>query len=274
MQRLISWEAFKHERFLCDFVACYPQEWKDRATWTGYDQTPRFADGMLIPTTQGSVILTTADGQELHATKGDLLYVPKGSVYRISFRHGAEAFRLYTVNFCLKDGDGQELRMAEAPTLWHGILSEECRYLAEALSAVFVRHAEHTVKQQAGFFALLDRILDAVTADVPEDDGIGKGIRLLNEEWRQSVKFSTYARLCGMSESEFYRAFSAQTGSSPHAYRTSLRMTAAKTLLADSALTVGEIAKEVGYDDPYYFSRLFRSRTGISPRAYRKQYQQ
>jgi len=35
--------------------------------------------------------------------------------------------------------------------------------------------------------------------------------------------------------------------------------------MQESGLAVAEIAARVGYDDPYYFSRLFRRHTGDSP---------
>ena len=34
-------------------------------------------------------------------------------------------------------------------------------------------------------------------------------------------------------------------------------------------IQIADIAKNVGYDDPYYFSRIFKKYTGQSPSAYR-----
>jgi AraC family transcriptional regulator of arabinose operon len=48
-----------------------------------------------------------------------------------------------------------------------------------------------------------------------------------------------------------------------------LRMTRARGLLDRTTLTIAEIARAVGYDDPLYFSRHFRDRHGVSPREYR-----
>jgi AraC-like DNA-binding protein len=47
------------------------------------------------------------------------------------------------------------------------------------------------------------------------------------------------------------------------------RLNEAKALLADSGLTIAAIARQVGYGDPAYFSRLFSARVGLSPRAFR-----
>lgn len=46
----------------------------------------------------------------------------------------------------------------------------------------------------------------------------------------------------------------------------------AKNLLIGADLTVAQIAYQLGFENPPYFSRLFRKETGLSPVAYRKQH--
>ena len=48
------------------------------------------------------------------------------------------------------------------------------------------------------------------------------------------------------------------------------RLSAAKALLAEEELSIAAVARQVGYEDPAYFSRLFAARTGESPRAFRR----
>lgn len=66
--------------------------------------------------------------------------------------------------------------------------------------------------------------------------------------------------------SEFKRCF----GRAPLEYLIGQRLQHAKDLLGRSDLQIAEISREVGYENPFYFSRLFRKHTGQSPRAYRK----
>jgi AraC family transcriptional regulator, transcriptional activator of pobA len=49
------------------------------------------------------------------------------------------------------------------------------------------------------------------------------------------------------------------------------RMAEARSLLAETDLPVGEVARHVGMSDPGYFSRLFRRAHGASPREWRAQ---
>ena len=46
----------------------------------------------------------------------------------------------------------------------------------------------------------------------------------------------------------------------------------AKRLLVHTAMTAKEIAYELGYDDPAYFSRLFFIKNGESPSAFKSRY--
>ena len=43
-----------------------------------------------------------------------------------------------------------------------------------------------------------------------------------------------------------------------------------ENLLLQTDKTIKEIAHEMNFEDPYYFSRLFKSKTGFSPSEYRK----
>ena len=50
-----------------------------------------------------------------------------------------------------------------------------------------------------------------------------------------------------------------------------LKVQKASSLLLLSRMTIREIALIVGYEDPYYFSRLFKKVVGISPTAVRQE---
>jgi AraC-like DNA-binding protein len=66
------------------------------------------------------------------------------------------------------------------------------------------------------------------------------------------------------------RCLKEHTGMTPLQYLHFLRLNEAKQLLANSDLSLPDIAEKVGMKDYNYFSRLFRQRFGISPLVYRK----
>ena len=56
----------------------------------------------------------------------------------------------------------------------------------------------------------------------------------------------------------------------PQEYMISLRLREATKLLLDSDLSVAEIGMKVGWDNPFYFSKVFKTVIGVSPLHYRR----
>ncbi|MBZ2189817.1 AraC family transcriptional regulator [Alcanivorax sp. JB21] len=69
---------------------------------------------------------------------------------------------------------------------------------------------------------------------------------------------------------QFIRRYRALTGQTPMQAFLHRKIERACYLLEVSDLTVAEIARQLGYDDPYYFSRLFRKIARTSPARYRQ----
>lgn len=91
----------------------------------------------------------------------------------------------------------------------------------------------------------------------------------IRAEYARSWKIGEMAELMGCSEPKFYRTFRQATGSSPLAWLRHERVNHAKRQLAESTDQIHRIARQVGYEDPYYFSRDFRKLVGVTPRQYR-----
>ncbi len=77
---------------------------------------------------------------------------------------------------------------------------------------------------------------------------------------REKIRYDTFRK-------HFRRA----TGLYPHAYWLERKMAAAREALFQDCTPVEQIAEALGFDDPFYFSRLFKSKTGFSPSKYREE---
>ncbi|KAA6322160.1 HTH-type transcriptional activator Btr [termite gut metagenome] len=74
----------------------------------------------------------------------------------------------------------------------------------------------------------------------------------------------------GYSESYFNRVFHKEVHFSPMDYFLHLKIERADQLLLHTNLKINQISLKLGFDDPYYFSRLFKKVKGVSPKVYRK----
>ena len=77
------------------------------------------------------------------------------------------------------------------------------------------------------------------------------------------------ARQASLSLSQFNKRFRAYTGTSPARYVILQRIDRAKKLLAETPMTLQQIADALGYSDIYYFHRQFRAETGQTPGSLR-----
>lgn len=97
-------------------------------------------------------------------------------------------------------------------------------------------------------------------------------IRYFNEAFSQEISIEEYAKNQHMSVCWFIRCFKRYMGMTPLQYVTAIRITKAKDLLKNTAFTIQEVGRLVGYENPLYFSRIFKKQTGHSPSEYRKEY--
>ena len=64
-----------------------------------------------------------------------------------------------------------------------------------------------------------------------------------------------------------------RTGQSFISHLTAMRMEKAKELLTTTGMKLSDIALEIGYNEPNYFSHVFRKTVGMTPKEYRSKKQ-
>jgi AraC family transcriptional regulator len=86
----------------------------------------------------------------------------------------------------------------------------------------------------------------------------------------QDLSLKDVAAASYLSPFHFARLFKKITGSTPHNYLAGIRSARAQQLLAESDLSITEIAARVGYLSASHFTKAFRQAIGTTPRAFRK----
>jgi len=93
--------------------------------------------------------------------------------------------------------------------------------------------------------------------------------RLIEQNYLKQKQLGFYTEELKVSSSYLSERCKRYTGKSMQQLLLDRIILEARRLLKYSALTVKEIAFELDYDDPSYFSRLYKSKTGESPLSYR-----
>lgn len=103
------------------------------------------------------------------------------------------------------------------------------------------------------------------------DPVVGEALRALHGDPTASWTVSALADRTGVSRSTLAKRFTDLVGEPPLTYLTNWRMTLAVDLLVENeTATVAEVARAVGYHDPFTFSAAFKRVRGVNPTEFRR----
>lgn len=96
-------------------------------------------------------------------------------------------------------------------------------------------------------------------------------INYIDAYYAQQISVESLARLCNYSYDYFRHLFKLKMGRSPRQYIMQKRLEQTRNLLANTGLSLLEVALESGFSTASQFSLIFRNSCGVSPGAYRRQ---
>ena len=89
----------------------------------------------------------------------------------------------------------------------------------------------------------------------------------LAEHWDRPVSLAALSSVTGLSRFELVRRFRQQTGLTPHAFQTNLRVGRARSMLS-AGEPIAAVAAACGFADQPHLTRTFRRAVGITPGRY------
>jgi AraC-like DNA-binding protein len=224
---------------------------------------------------EGSLETATAGAQTLRAGHVLLLFPGEWHRYRPTLKVGWDE---HWLGF---DGDSARLLLHNRvispakPVFDVGTDSELMDAFARAIDLVKLEPPGFQQTLAALVLEVLGHICSAHRMREAGEQGLQPIVReaklLLAEQLVEPVDLAGLASHLAVSYSALRRAFKLHTGFSPHQYQLELRLSEAKKLLGGTVLPVKTIADKLGFQSPYYFSRLFKKKTGLSPEAWRHQ---
>ena len=116
--------------------------------------------------------------------------------------------------------------------------------------------------------ALTERLFDPLAAG--RNRVVRDVLRAIDREPSAPHSLASLAATQHLSAARLGQLLREQTGRSFSTCLNEIRLRHARRALRQSERSIAAIAREVGYDDPAYFSRVFRRYTGESPAAWRR----
>ncbi|MFD2329575.1 response regulator [Cohnella sp. GCM10020058] len=127
----------------------------------------------------------------------------------------------------------------------------------ERLLAAFSREVAHPAEEARVLDKGSERILDDIQAH-------------MDAHFHTELSIQGIAASFGFNYSYLCSLFKKYKHRTPNEYIIEKRIEKAKQLLRTTDLSIKSVASFVGYEDPYYFSRIFKTVAGVTPTGYRK----
>ena len=247
-------------------------------TWSAVDRRH-----VLVCVEKG-IVRFGIEGHEYAAAEGDQIYIPSGSVYtRSPAGHGAA-----TICY-LRFETGKpfsEVYRSEA----YGEEGGACLLLKNHISGgkAALGLAERILEAVSDGRAVMRRMADMMLAELlymlsaetvrslenvrpsaTENEKlfrVREALKYIRAHYTSTIGLNDLTECCGISKQHLIRLFRQETGMTPIRYVNYYRMSRARLLIRDRPdLRIEEIAQEMGYGNPHYFSRLFTSVIGQTP---------
>ncbi len=216
-----------------------------------------------------------------------LVFVPPGAVHTFGEKNRATGFILsFQEDFLEAEGHVVDLFL-ECPPLdpvqirsvlpVHGpaieFVQSYCERMYEESNAKRIGYRSATAALLRLLFVEIRRCLAAQSASNSfrkYSSLTARFLRKLNARPYQLTTASEIAKLLGVSRSWLNQLVRQETARNLTDHLQGRLILESKRLLAHSDLNVSEIAYELGFEDPSYFTRLFRQVEGQSPREFRE----
>ncbi|MFN8493671.1 MAG: helix-turn-helix domain-containing protein [Caldilineaceae bacterium] len=237
-------------------------------------------DWLLTFTLDGEGCYQLAD-QTYHCQVGDIFILAPGTPHDYATASPAAPWTFYWAHFIPRSS---WLEWLQLPALGPGLLSQtiDDARLRQRIEQAFARllHDSRGIGAwQAELSAnALEEILLLVAQQQAQtarslDTRIETILLHVHHCFAEPINIGALAQRVALSPSRLAHLFKTQMGISLMEMVISLRLRQAARLLEFTSLTVGEIARQVGFQSPFYFSRQFKRYYGRSPSAYRQQTQ-
>jgi AraC-like DNA-binding protein len=160
---------------------------------------------------------------------------------------------------------------ADDPVLDVADVTRAMAFIDEVLVGMERDDSQPTLQAAAGAAWHLLALLSTARYAMPtgRTDPVAAAISHLQRQYTEKVSVAELARIAGLSPSHFSALFRKATGCGPREYQTRLRMMKCRQLLDTTDLPISAVARRVGYDDPFYFSRQFRAVHGVTASEHR-----
>ena len=150
------------------------------------------------------------------------------------------------------------------------LVKETCEFCSKFYGNEYLSLKDGIIKNLWSH-ALIPYLQNNTAAErVISNNFVAGAVEFMHIHIREKISIEALAKMLGFTHIQFTRLFSKELGMPPIAYLTELRVNKAKRLLTETSMSIGDIAKECGFENQFYLHNRFKKVFGMSPSVYRK----
>lgn len=259
-------------------------EIKTFAERTDIFQPRRIRKYILIWCSKGSVSVVV-DEKELHIKQYDVLTITSGQIHFLKNKNKAEGFILeFSLDFFCKNDNDIEL-IFQNGLFCHFDLNEviavpDHTIIQSQLKLIMQELQSQPYQYLITIHSRIELILVEINrAKLKRGDEIWKPdalflkfLELVRANFKNNYSLSQLAQMLGATEAKLNEQAKLHTGRTAQNVIYGLVASEAKRLLTYQNLSVKEVAYELGFNDPFYFSNFFKKYTHVSPKSYQQKF--
>ena len=259
-------------------------ELKTFAEHTEIHKPRRIRKYVLIWCSKG-VLTVMVDEKELHVKKHEVLTITSGQYHYIKERKNVDGFILeFTLDFFCKDDNDIELifqnglfchfdlnKVIAVPN--HLVIQSQLELIQQELQS-----------QPYQYFITIHSRIELILVEInraklERGDEIWKPdalflkfLELIRANFKHNYSLTQIAQMLNTTEAKLNEQSKLHTGRTAQNVMYGLIASEAKRLLTYQNLSVKEVAYELGFNDPFYFSNFFKKYTQLSPKLYQQKF--
>lgn len=276
MEKIENFNLFGELDDFPDVVHCETIE--ARSVFHDWEFAPhrhvRLHQFLLVETGGGEAIIEEG---KYSLRPGDLVNIPVGVVHGFTFSPNTNGWvvtlssELFEQSLLNAEGLRPLLKSPEIIKFGADIVLNVQSIFAEHRARSFAR--AHVLRALSS--VLTGLVAREIAATKPQGAPVQHDLQkrfedLLEENYLDHFSVTQYADLLGVTPTHLSRVMRLGSGQSALTVIESRVIREARRNLAFSNLRISDVAYQLGYNDPAYFSRVFKRATGLSPREFRQ----
>ncbi|SFE77638.1 Helix-turn-helix domain-containing protein [Paenibacillus catalpae] len=226
------------------------------------------------PTTKCAVIISLRGQAEFIYNETERFTLEPGKILlggmmkRLEIHTGEQGFEYGLIHYVpVRTGTEDAQRLIDVSMLHTPQSPELLQLLEKLLQASSSPDAMLLLEKKALFYQLINRVLQSERTQQNKASYplIEEAMAYIHDHFDEPITLHQLADRFGLKPKYFSSLFQRYTGIGPIDYLIQYRINRAYELLMTGQFTVAAVARSVGYQDAYYFSRLFKKHKGTSP---------